>query len=94
MIFEEQQPIDQGEDKPQKFVPVVIKRDPSLTNAMLIPEHNRMVGSLILDKLEETFGGTDSSIPKLERNSKPDSGKKHVCIHWTFLVIPEMHILI
>lgn len=74
LVFEEQKAVDQGEDKPQKFVPVLIKRDPSITNAMLGPEHSRMVGAAILDKLEETFGETDSAIPKIERYSKPDSG--------------------
>jgi hypothetical protein len=74
-VFEEQQPIDQGEDQPQVFVPVVIRRDPTLTNAMLGPEHNRMVGSEILDKLEETFGNTDSAIPKIVPGSRPDPGE-------------------
>jgi hypothetical protein len=77
LVFEEQQPIDQGEDKEMKFVPVVVKRDPSLTNAMLAPEHSRMVGSVILDRLEEVFGQSDSAIPKLERNST-DSGKENI----------------
>ena len=72
-LFEEQQPIDQGEDKPQKFVPVVIKRDPSLTNDRLGPEHSRMVGESILEKLEEVFGKTDSKLPTIENNSRPDS---------------------
>lgn len=72
-LFEEQQPIDQGEDKPQKFVPVVIKRDPSLTNERLGPEHSRMVGESILEKLEEVFGKTDSKLPTIENNSRPDS---------------------
>lgn len=74
-MFEEQQPKDQGEDKPMEFVPVVVKRDPSLTDAMLPAEHSRQVGALILDKLEETFQGTGSAIPSIERGSKPDSGK-------------------
>ena len=74
-VFEEQQPINEGDDKPQKFVPVIIKRDPSLSNNMLGPEHGRMVGSFILDRLDEIFGQTDSAIPKIARNSKPDSGK-------------------
>jgi hypothetical protein len=74
-VFEEQQPIDQGEDQPVKFVPVVIRRDPTLTNAMLGPEHSRMVGSEILDRLEEIFGNTDLSLPKILPGSKPDQGK-------------------
>lgn len=73
-VFEEQQPIDQGDDKPQKFVPVVIKRKPSLTNEMLGPEHSRLVGSAILDRLEEIFGATGSAIPKIARGSRPNEG--------------------
>ena len=69
-VFEEQQPIDQGDDKPQKFVPVVIKRKPSLTNEML----GRLVGSAILDRLEEIFGATGSAIPKIARGSRPNEG--------------------
>lgn len=72
LVFEEQRPIDQGEDRPQKFVPVVIKRDPSLTNDRLAPVHNKMVGRAILDRLEEIFGDTKSAIPKIEPGSRPD----------------------
>lgn len=79
-VFEEQQGIDQGEDRPQKFVSVIIKRDPSLTNKMLGPEHSRIVGCGILDRLEEIFGGTESAIPKVERNSKPDSGASELAL--------------
>lgn len=74
-IFEEQEPKDQGEEKPMDFVPVVVKRDPSLTDEMLAPEHSRRVGVLVLDKLEETFRGTGSAVPSIEKGSKPDSGK-------------------
>ena len=73
-IFEEQQPMDEGDDVPQTFVPVLIKRDPTLRNDMLGPEHSHMVGSIILDRLEEVFGSSDSAIPKLEKDSKPDPG--------------------
>ena len=75
MVFEEQQPRDQGEDKPMEFVPVVVKRDPSLTDAMLPVEHSRRVGAAIIDRLEEIFQGTSSAIPTIEKGSKPDSGK-------------------
>jgi hypothetical protein len=75
MVFEEQQPVDQGEDMPQKFVPVVVRRDPSMKNSMLGPEHTRKVGAIILDRLEEIFGGSDSAIPKIPRKSRPDTGK-------------------
>lgn len=75
MMFEEQQPVDQGEDQPQKFVPVVVKRDPKITNDKLGAEHSRMVGSAILDRLQETFAGTDSALPKIAPMSRPSSGE-------------------
>lgn len=74
-VFEEQQPMDEGGDKPQTFVPVVIRRDPSLTNERLAPEHSRIVGAAVLDRLEEIFGKTDSALPKIARGSRPDPGK-------------------
>lgn len=74
MVFQEQQPIEQGEDQPMKFVPMVIKRDPSLTNAMLAPEHELLVGAMILNRLEELYDTTDIAIPKLAPNSRPDAG--------------------
>jgi hypothetical protein len=64
-VFEEQQPQEVGEDQPQKFVPVVIKRDPDITNDMLATRHSQLVGKAIIDKLEETFGSTASAIPKI-----------------------------
>jgi hypothetical protein len=73
-VFEEQQPVDQGDDKPQKFVSVLIKRNPSLTNDMLGPEHSRLVGSAILDRLEEIFGGTGSALPNIPAGSRPNEG--------------------
>lgn len=80
-VFEEQQAVDEPEDKPQTFVPVVIRRDPALTNDRLAPEHSRMVGSAILDRMEELFGGTDLAIPKIPRGSKPDLGKEPLHRH-------------
>ena len=74
-VFQEQQPVEVGEGEPQKFVSTLIKRDPTLTNAMLATEHDRLVGTAILDKLEETFGETDSRIPKIAPGSKPDAGE-------------------
>lgn len=74
-VFEEQQPVDEGEDRPQKFVPVVIRRDPALTNERLGPEHSRMVGEAILDRLDETFGSTESSIPAITPDSRPGGGE-------------------
>ena len=76
-VFEEQQIPPEGSSEPSmtpsgnaRFIPVVVKRDPKLTNKMLIPTHQAKVGSTILDKLEETFADTDSKIPRI--GTKPD----------------------
>ena len=77
-IFEEQQIPSEDSDisrmKPNgtaRFIPVIVKRDPKLTNKMLIPTHQAMVGASILDKLELTFAETDGKIPNV--GYKPDS---------------------
>jgi hypothetical protein len=72
-VFEEQQPKDVGEGEPQQFVWTLVKRDPSLTKDVLSSTHSRLVGTTILDKLEEIFGETDSAIPKIERGSRSTS---------------------
>jgi hypothetical protein len=74
-VFEEQQAVDVPDDKPQTFVPVLIRRDPTMTNEKLAPEHSRMVGSTILDRLEDLYGTTDAAIPKIPRGSRPNPGK-------------------
>ena len=75
LVFTEQQPVDMGPNEPNKFVPVVIKRDPTiLPNDQLVPEHGRRVGRKVLDKLKEIFS-PEGLFPKLEPNSRPDSGK-------------------
>ena len=75
-VFEEQQAIDKGDDQPNEFVTRVIRRDPSLTNDVLVSEHSRRVGKAILTRLDEIFGETDSSLPKIEPGSRPSVGKK------------------
>lgn len=70
-VFEEQQGVEVGEDEPQRFDTVVVRRDPSLTNADLPRRHTELVGNAILDKLDETFGGTASAIPKIEPRGGP-----------------------
>jgi hypothetical protein len=77
-VFEEQQPVDVGEDEPQKFVATVVRRDSTLTNDKLASEHSRLVGSAILDRLEEIFGDTPARLPRLESGSRPSSGKCRV----------------
>lgn len=73
-VFQEMQPVEQQSDNGKaNFVPVVVRRDPRLTNAMLVPTHSSKVGAAILDRLEEIFGSTDSRIPRL--GHKPDPGK-------------------
>ena len=73
-VFEEQQPVEVGEGQPQKFIATVIKRDPSLKNDMLAIEHDRLVGNAILDRLDETFGQTESAIPKVPKEAKAEDG--------------------
>lgn len=72
-VFEEQQPVEVGEGQPQQFNTVVVKRNPSLSNADLPQRHTELVGNAILDKLTEKFGDTASAIPKIEPGSRPDA---------------------
>lgn len=72
VVFQEMQPGDQeSEGGKTNFVPVVVKRDPALTNALLVPTHSSRVGSAILDKLEETFRDTDLKLPNLGNRPAP-----------------------
>jgi len=71
-VFEEQQPQEpQDEDKPTVFVAKLVKRDRQLTNDRLAPEHSKIVGEAILDRLDETFRNTTSAIPVIAPNSRP-----------------------
>lgn len=83
-VFEEQQLITEGAAEDEagraRFVPVVVKRDPGLTNAMLVPTHASKVGAKILDRFEEMFGQSDARIPNVDKNS--NSGKKESNIKW------------
>lgn len=79
-VFEEQQVPPEGSSEPRmtpngnaRFVPVIVQRDPKLTNKMLIPTHQAKVGATILNKLEENFRDTDSKIPDV--GYQPDSVK-------------------
>mmetsp|Transcript_27698 Transcript_27698/g.56646 ORF Transcript_27698/g.56646 Transcript_27698/m.56646 type:complete len:367 (+) Transcript_27698:48-1148(+) len=74
-VFEEQQPVEVEDGEPQQFVKVVVRRDPFLTNNVLSQKHSELVGNSILDKLNEKFGDTASSIPKIEPGSRPDAAK-------------------
>jgi hypothetical protein len=76
-VFQEMQPAEQQQDNESdggktKFVSVIVRRDPRLTNNMLVPVHSAKVGSAILDRLEDIFGSTDSRIPKL--GNRPAAG--------------------
>jgi len=71
-VFEEQQIPPEGSSQERtdakgnaRFVPVVVKRDPTLTNDMLIPIHSSKVGSTILDKFEENLKETELKIPNV-----------------------------
>jgi hypothetical protein len=77
-VFQEMQPVEQEQQTETdgaktKFVSVVVRRDPRLTNVMLVPTHSSKVGSAILDRLDEIFGITESRIPKLR--NRPAAGK-------------------
>lgn len=69
LVFEEQQPAEDQENadsSAQRFVSKVIRRKPEYSDNSLLPvKHGEIVGSLILQKLEDTFGNTTSSIPPL-----------------------------
>lgn len=75
VVFEEQQPVEVGDGEAQQFVKVVVRRDPSLTNNILSQKHSELVGNSILDKLNEKFGDTASSIPMIKPGSRPDAAK-------------------
>lgn len=81
-VFEEQQPVEVGEGQPQKFVSAVIKRDPSLKNDMLATEHSQLVGNAILDRLDETFGGTKSAIPSIPKSATSEEGEFSTVHHF------------
>jgi len=74
LIFTEQIPVEVGDDEPQRFDSIVVKRDPSLTSADLIRRHSDLVGTAIIDKLIEKFGKTASAIPYIE--TERPSGEK------------------
>ena len=66
-VFEEQQPVDVPEGEPQKFVSTVIKR--KVESALLPAKLDELVGDKVLDRLNETFGGTEARIPAIDRSS-------------------------
>jgi hypothetical protein len=71
VVFEEKQLVQVRDDEPQQFATRIVRRDPELTNARLVPEHDRRVGLAILDRLDEVFGSTSSSLPKIELGRQP-----------------------
>ena len=64
-VFEEQQPVEVGENELQKFNTVVVKRDTTIPNSQLPQRHTEIVGNAIYDKLNDKFGDTASAIPKI-----------------------------
>jgi len=74
LMFEEQQPIDQGPDQPMKFVPTIVRRDPSLRDNTRLPlEHEQMVGKAILERFDDVFGGTSSALPSFNLGERPSA---------------------
>lgn len=74
VVFEEQQAINKGVDLPNEFVKVIVRRDPSLTNDILLREHGKRVGRIIVDRLNETFHDTPSSLSTIPKGSRPGNG--------------------
>lgn len=75
LVFEEQQPDGNKEGSDiQKFSPKVIRRSLDLEDNSLLPlRHGDIVGTLILDQLNEIFGNTPSAIPFIEDSSRPSA---------------------
>jgi len=75
-VFEEKQPVEEDSpesDQPQRFVSKVVRRDPTITNDMLAPEHSRRVGAAILNRFDEVLGGTPAALPSFPPGSKPSA---------------------
>ena len=69
MVFTEAQlEPDAPDDRPSVFYDTVVKRDPELKNDMLAGQHSKMVGSAIVDKLDEKVGSTAIAIPPIDRS--------------------------
>ena len=79
-VFEERQPIEADNDDdgeaPQQFVTRVVRRDPSMTNNLLAPEHSQRVGQSILNYIEAVLGDTGAGLPKIPTDtpSRPPLG--------------------
>lgn len=71
MLFEENQPVEVGDNEPQRFVKKIVKRDPSIVNSMLAGEHGRCVAAAILNSFIEVLGDTPSALPIFEAGSHP-----------------------
>ena len=72
IVFEEQQPQNlQEDDTPTQFAAKLVKRNQLLTNDMLAPEHSKLVGEEIVNRLEEIFSNTTSAMPFISPNSRP-----------------------
>jgi len=80
LFFEEQQPVQVGDDEPQQFQNVLIKRNADVKNSDLPSLHSKLVGEAILDKLNSIFDGTPSAIPSVPANSQPSPDVLLSCI--------------
>lgn len=58
-----------------RFIPVVVQRDPKMSNGLLVPTHSSKVGAVVLDRLIETFSDSDSRIPNLDAILRPGEEK-------------------
>jgi hypothetical protein len=69
VVFEEQQPVLLGEDN-QEFVSKVIRRNEAyMDNSKLPMYHDELVGTKILDKINETFASTKAAISSFDSNA-------------------------
>lgn len=69
VVFEEQQPVLLGEDN-QEFVSKVVRRNEAYIDDSKLPMyHDLMVGTKILDKMNETFASTTAAISSFDSNA-------------------------
>jgi len=78
LFFTEQQPDPQSVDEnglTNKFVSVVVQRKPEYTarDVDFAQVHSDLVGSAIIDRLKQTFGGTPSALPLFENGKRPSA---------------------
>jgi hypothetical protein len=64
LVFEERQPVKVGDDEPQQFVSTIVRRDASITNALLPRQHDARVGMAILNRFQDVFEAGGGGLPE------------------------------